>query len=96
LAQLAKDPNPRLQSLALSIYQGQQNAVDLRAEALLDFNFFAARIMPILTVKGPDGNGCINCHTTTPSSNWSRPTTPDALAMPRYAKTTARRSVWLI
>jgi hypothetical protein len=65
LARMAKDKNPRLQSLALSIYQGQQNAAaDLRAEALLDFNFFVARIMPILTTKGADGNACVNCHTT--------------------------------
>lgn len=65
LAQLAKDPNPRVQSLALSLTQGTENVTtDLRAAALLDFNFFAARIMPLLTAKGADGNACLNCHTT--------------------------------
>lgn len=65
LAQLAQDPNPRVQSLALALTQGTDNVkTDLRAEALLDFNFFAARIMPLLTTKGADGNACLNCHTT--------------------------------
>ena len=65
LAQLAQDPNPRVQSLALVLTQGAENVkTDWRAETLLAFNFFAQRIMPLLTTKGADGNACLNCHTT--------------------------------
>jgi hypothetical protein len=63
---LSKDPNQRLQGLAIAIYQGQDSgvALDLRAEEVLDYNFFVERVMPLLTRKGADGNACINCHAT--------------------------------
>ena len=66
LAKLTKDPNQRLQGLAVAMYQGQDSgvALDLRAEELLDYNFFARRVMPLLVAKGADGNACVNCHTT--------------------------------
>ncbi|MCI0336105.1 MAG: hypothetical protein L0226_00870 [Acidobacteria bacterium] len=66
LAKLTKDPNRRLQGLAIAIYQGQDGgvALDLRAEEILDYNFFAQRVLPLLTRKGADGNACVNCHTT--------------------------------
>jgi len=66
LAKLTKDPNQRLQGLAIAMYQGQDGGVllDLRAEELLDYNFFAQRVMPLLVGKGADGNACVNCHTT--------------------------------
>src|SRR5262245_4518222 len=66
LAKLTKDPNQRLQGLAVAMYQGQDSGVllDLRAEELLDYNFFARRVMPLLTANGADGNACVNCHTT--------------------------------
>jgi len=66
LAKLTKDPNQRLQGLAIAMYQGQDGGVllDLRAEELLDYNFFAQRVMPLLATKGADGNACVNCHTT--------------------------------
>ncbi|MDQ3257479.1 MAG: HEAT repeat domain-containing protein [Acidobacteriota bacterium] len=66
LAKLAKDPNPRLQGLANELYQGQGSGVrlDLRAEELLDYNFFVQRVMPLLARKGFDGNACVNCHVT--------------------------------
>jgi hypothetical protein len=66
LAKLTKDPNQRLQGLAVAMYQGQDSgvALDLRAEELLDYNFFARRVMPLLAAKGADGNACVNCHTT--------------------------------
>jgi HEAT repeat protein len=66
LSKLTKDPNQRLQGLAVAIYQGQDGgvALDLRAEEMLDYNFFVQRVMPLLARKGPDGNACINCHTT--------------------------------
>jgi HEAT repeat protein/squalene-hopene cyclase-like protein len=66
LAKLTKDPNQRLQGLAIAMYQGQDSgvALDLRAEEALDYNFFARRIMPLLTARGADGNACVNCHTT--------------------------------
>jgi hypothetical protein len=66
LMKLMKDPNQRLQGLAVAIYQGQDGgvALDLRADEMLDYNFFAQRVMPLLTRKGADGNACVNCHTT--------------------------------
>ncbi|MBO0799024.1 MAG: HEAT repeat domain-containing protein, partial [Blastocatellia bacterium] len=66
LVKLSKDPNQRLQGLAIAIYQGQDNgvALDLRAEEVLDYNFFVARVVPLLTYKGADGNACVNCHTS--------------------------------
>ncbi len=66
LSALTKDPNQRLQGLAIAIYQGQDGgvALDLRAEEMLDYNFFVARVMPQLAAKGADGNACVNCHTT--------------------------------
>lgn len=66
LAKLTKDPNQRLQGLAVAMYQGQDSgvALDLRAEELLDYNFFARRVIPLLVAKGADGNACVNCHTT--------------------------------
>ncbi len=66
LSKLTKDPNQRLQGLAIAMYQGQDGGVllDLRAEELLDYNFFVRRVMPLLSGKGADGNACVNCHTT--------------------------------
>ncbi|MBA3440696.1 MAG: HEAT repeat domain-containing protein [Pyrinomonadaceae bacterium] len=66
LAKLTKDPNQRLQGLAIAIYQGQGGGVtlDLRAEEILDYNFFVQRVMPLLARKGADGNACVNCHVT--------------------------------
>jgi hypothetical protein len=66
LAKLSKDPNQRLQGLAIAIYQGQDGgvALDLRAEEVLDYNFFVERVMPLLTRRGADGNACVNCHAT--------------------------------
>jgi hypothetical protein len=66
LQKLTKDSNQRLQGLAVAMYQGQDSgvALDLRAEELLDYNFFARRVMPLLAAKGADGNACVNCHTT--------------------------------
>ncbi len=66
LQKLTRDPNQRLQGLAVAMYQGQDGgvALDLRAEELLDYNFFARRVMPLLAGKGPDGAACVNCHTT--------------------------------
>src|SRR5262249_40535984 len=66
LSKLTKDPNQRLQGLAIAMYQGQDGgvALDLRADEMLDYNFFAQRVMPLLARKGADGNACVNCHTT--------------------------------
>lgn len=66
LSKLTKDPNQRLQGLAIAMYQGQDGgvALDLRAEEALDYNFFVQRVMPLLARKGADGNACVNCHTT--------------------------------
>ncbi|MBK7598426.1 MAG: HEAT repeat domain-containing protein [Acidobacteria bacterium] len=68
IAKLMKDPNQRLQALALEIYQGQEHNTSLdlaaNAERMLDFRFFSEKVMPVLARKGPDGNACVNCHVT--------------------------------
>ena len=66
ILKLTRDPNQRLQGLAIAMYQGQDGGVllDLRAEEMLDYNFFVQRVMPLLAGKGADGNACVNCHTT--------------------------------
>ncbi|MGH9767274.1 MAG: hypothetical protein ACREAB_07550, partial [Blastocatellia bacterium] len=66
LSKLTKDPNQRLQGLAIAMYQGQDGgvALDSRAEEMLDYNFFVQRVMPLLAGNGADGNACVNCHTT--------------------------------
>lgn len=68
LAKLTKDPNQRLQGLAIAIYQGQDGGVALdlaaKADKLLDYGFFVQRVMPLLAAKGADGNACVTCHDT--------------------------------
>jgi HEAT repeat protein len=69
LLKLTKDPNQRLQGLAIAMYQGQDGGVALdlrpaRLDEMLDYNYFVARVAPLLARKGADGNACVNCHTT--------------------------------
>ena len=93
LAKLTKDPNQRLQGLAVAMYQGQDSgvALDLRAEELLDYNFFARRVLPLLAAKGADGNACVNCHTTHTIFKLIEPDKRAASPKNSCAKITARR-----
>ncbi|MFN0085133.1 MAG: hypothetical protein ACKVX9_07075 [Blastocatellia bacterium] len=76
LAKLMLDENPSLQEQAVAFYQGQADAyldgaqlvaraaanVGKASTALLDYDYFARRVMPILATKGRDGNACVDCH----------------------------------
>jgi hypothetical protein len=76
LAKLMVDDNVRLQEQAVAFVQGQGDAyldgtaaiakatanVGKAATTNLDYNFFVARVMPLLAAKGRDGNACVDCH----------------------------------
>jgi hypothetical protein len=71
VAKIANDPNERLQEQAIALYSdGKQATVTTK---LLDYEFFAARIMPLLAAKGRDGNACVTCHDTHAILRLSRP-----------------------
>ena len=62
IARIANDPNERLQEQAIALYgDGKPATASART---LDYGFFVARVMPLLTVKGRDGNACVDCHST--------------------------------
>lgn len=62
VAKIANDPNERLQEQAIALYgDGRPTTVSTRT---LDYGFFVARVMPLLTAKGQDGNACVDCHAT--------------------------------
>jgi hypothetical protein len=76
LAKLMVDKNASLQEQAVAFVQGQGDAyldgaaaiakatanVGKTATTNLDYNFFVARVMPLLAAKGRDGNACVDCH----------------------------------
>ncbi len=37
---------------------------DVKRGSVLDFDFFVARVEPILAKMGPDGKACVVCHTS--------------------------------
>ena len=62
VAKIANDPNERLQEQAIALYgDGKPLMTSVRT---LDYEFFVARVMPLLAAKGQDGNACVNCHST--------------------------------
>ena len=71
VAKIASDPNERLQEQAIALY-GDGKSTTVTAKTL-DYEFFAARIMPLLAVKGRDGNACVTCHDTHAILRLSRP-----------------------
>lgn len=76
LAKLMVDSNASLQEQAVAFVQGQGDVyldgaaaiakatanVGKTATTKLDYNFFVARVMPLLAAKGRDGNACVDCH----------------------------------
>ena len=71
VAQIANDPNERLQEQAIALYSDGKPA--MVTAKVLDYEFFAARIMPLLAAKGRDGNACVTCHDTHAILRLSRP-----------------------
>jgi len=66
IARIADDPNEKLQEQAIALYSEGKNTSATRAGSsrTLDYDFFVARVMPLLARKGQDGNACVDCHAT--------------------------------
>lgn len=71
VAKIANDPNERLQEQAIALYSDGK-PVTVTAK-VLDYQFFAARVMPLLATRGRDGNACVTCHDTHTILRLSRP-----------------------
>ncbi|MGH9667237.1 MAG: HEAT repeat domain-containing protein, partial [Bryobacteraceae bacterium] len=67
LERLRSDPNPRLQAVAKNVLAGKTLSdalADVKPGSVLDFNFFVAKVEPILAATGADGKACVMCHAT--------------------------------
>jgi hypothetical protein len=65
MEQLRNDSNPRLKLIAVSVLQGKKLSEalkDVQPGSVLDFNYFVAKIEPILATQGADGKACVFCH----------------------------------
>jgi hypothetical protein len=65
MEQLQTDSNPRLKLIATSVLQGNKLSEalkDVQPGSVLDFNYFVAKIEPILATQGADGKACVFCH----------------------------------
>ena len=65
MEQLQNDSNPRLKLIAVSVLQGKKLSEalkDVPPGSVLDFNYFVAKIEPILATQGADGKACVFCH----------------------------------
>ena len=65
LDQLEKDSNPRLKLIAASVLEGKKLSEalkDVPPGSVLDFNYFVAKVEPILATPGADGKACVFCH----------------------------------
>jgi hypothetical protein len=72
MEQLQNDNNPRLKLIAASVLQGKKLSEpvpacrgalkDVQPGSVLDFNYFVAKIEPILATQGADGKACVFCH----------------------------------
>jgi hypothetical protein len=63
--QLQNDNNPRLKLIAVSVLEGKKLSEalkDVQPGSVLDFNYFVAKIEPILATQGADGKACVFCH----------------------------------
>lgn len=85
LAKIANDPNERLQEQAIALYGDSKPATT--STRTLDYDFFVARVMPLLAAKGRDGNACVTCHDTHAILRLSR---PDAAG--KYTETQLREN----
>jgi HEAT repeat protein len=67
LDRMQNDPNPRLKLIATNVLSGKklrEALEDVKPGSVLDFNYFVAKIEPILATPGPDGKACVMCHAT--------------------------------
>ena len=65
MEQLQNDNNPRLKLIAASVLGGKKLSEalkDVQPGSVLDFNYFVAKIEPILATQGADGKACVFCH----------------------------------
>lgn len=65
MGRLQTDSNPRLRLIATSVMQGKplrEALKDVQPGSVLDFNYFVAKIEPILATPGADGKACVFCH----------------------------------
>ena len=65
MEQLQNDSNPRLKLIANSVLEGRKLSEalkDVEPGSVLDFNYFVAKIEPILATQGADGKACVFCH----------------------------------
>ena len=65
MEQLQNASNPRLKLIATSVLQGKKLSdalKDVQPGSVLDFNYFVAKIEPILATPGADGKACVFCH----------------------------------
>jgi hypothetical protein len=65
MEQLRNDNNPRLKLIATSVLEGNKLSdalKDVQPGSVLDFNYFVAKIEPILATQGADGKACVFCH----------------------------------
>ena len=62
---MQNDPNSRLKLIAKNVLSGKKLAEalqDVKPGSVLDFNYFVAKVEPILANTGADGKACVMCH----------------------------------
>ncbi len=67
LERMQNDPNPRLKLIAKNVLSGKKlgdSLADVKPGSVLDFNYFVAKVEPILAAQGADGKACVMCHAT--------------------------------
>ncbi len=67
LDRMKSDPNPRLKIIAENVLSGKKLSealADVKPGSVLDFNYFIAKVEPILATTGADGKACVMCHAT--------------------------------
>ncbi len=65
MVELQNSSNPRLKLIATSVLKGTKLSdalKDVQPGSVLDFNYFVAKIEPILATPGADGKACVFCH----------------------------------
>ena len=65
MKRLETDPNPRLQIVAAGILEGKnlkEALKEIAPKAAVDYDYFVAKIEPILSTPGADGKACVMCH----------------------------------
>ena len=65
LEKMQDDPNSRLSITAKNVLAGKRlrdALADVQPGSVLDFNFFVAKVEPILAATGADGKACVMCH----------------------------------